>query len=72
MISFSEIAAARMGKSQSLFITVRVLALGVALFGVLVNIAGYDLGNLWAFSDLPISSFATSTCHFFIEVLPTS
>ena len=52
MISFSEIAAARMGKSQSLFITVRVLALGVALFGVLVNIAGYDLGNLWAFSDL--------------------
>ena len=30
----------------------RVLALGVALFGVLVNIAGYDLGNLWAFSDL--------------------
>lgn len=52
MISFSEIAAARMGKSQGLFITVRILALGVALFGVLVNIAGYDLGNLWAFSDL--------------------
>ena len=38
-------------------------------FGVLVNIAGYDLGNLWAFSDLAnIIPLLRSTCHFFIEV----
>ena len=24
----------------------------VAAFGILCNIAGYELGNLWAFSDL--------------------
>lgn len=29
-----------------------VLALIVAAFGILCNIAGLELGNLWAFSDL--------------------
>lgn len=52
MVSFSEIAAARLSKSQSTIVIVRCLCLAVATFGVLVNIAGYDLGNLWAFSDL--------------------
>lgn len=52
MVSFSEIAAARLGSSQTLTNAVRGLCLLVAAFGILVNIAGYDLGNLWAFSDL--------------------
>ena len=30
----------------------RIVALFVAAFGILCNIAGLELGNLWAFSDL--------------------
>ncbi len=52
MISFSEIAANRISKSGSFINIIRVIGLFVATFGILVNIAGYDLGNLWAFSDL--------------------
>lgn len=52
MISFSEIAANRIRRDNVCINTVRVIALAVAAFGILCNIAGLELGNLWAFSDL--------------------
>ena len=52
MISFSEICANRISKSKGCIGTVRIIALFVAAFGILCNIAGLELGNLWAFSDL--------------------
>ena len=52
MISFSEIAANRISKGKTFINGVRIVALLVAAFGILCNIAGLELGNLWAFSDL--------------------
>lgn len=52
MISFSEIAANRIRKDKGFINIVRGIALFVAVFGILCNIAGLELGNLWAFSDL--------------------
>ena len=52
MISFSEIAANRIKQSKSFINGIRIVALCVAAFGILCNIAGLELGNLWAFSDL--------------------
>jgi len=52
MISFSEIVANRISKSKLCINVVRIVALLVAAFGILCNIAGLNLGNLWAFSDL--------------------
>ncbi len=52
MISFSEIAANRIRKDKICMNTVRCIALFVAAFGILCNIAGLELGNLWAFSNL--------------------
>ena len=52
MISFSEIAANRISKGKGFINAVRIVALFVAIFGILCNIAGLELGNLWAFSDL--------------------
>ena len=52
MISFSEIAANRIKQSKGFILGVRVIAIAVATFGILCNIAGLELGNLWAFSDL--------------------
>ena len=52
MISFSEIAANRIRKDRGFINGVRIVALFVAGFGILCNIAGLELGNLWAFSDL--------------------
>ena len=52
MISFSEIAANRISKAKGFINGIRILALLVAMFGILCNIAGLELGNLWAFSDL--------------------
>ena len=52
MISFSEIAANRISKEKKFINVVRIVALFVAAFGILCNIAGLNLGNLWAFSDL--------------------
>ena len=52
MISFSEIAANRIRKSRGFITVIRVIALFVAAFGIACNIAGLELGNLWAFSDL--------------------
>lgn len=52
MISFSEIVANRISTSKACITTVRIVCLFVAAFGILCNIAGLELGNLWAFSDL--------------------
>ncbi|MEE1032160.1 MAG: amino acid carrier protein [Ruminococcus sp.] len=52
MISFSEIAANRIRRDKICINIVRILSLFVAAFGILCNIAGLNLGNLWAFSDL--------------------
>lgn len=52
MISFSEIVANRISTSKACITSVRWICLFVAAFGILCNIAGLELGNLWAFSDL--------------------
>ena len=52
MISFSEIAANRIRQEKGFINGIRIIALVVAAFGILCNIAGLELGNLWAFSDL--------------------
>ncbi len=52
MISFSEIVANRISTSKMCINLVRWICLFVAAFGILCNIAGLELGNLWAFSDL--------------------
>ena len=52
MISFSEIVANRISTSKACINLVRWICLFVAAFGILCNIAGLELGNLWAFSDL--------------------
>jgi len=52
MISFSEIAANRISRNKNFIHSVRIAALLVAGFGILCNIAGLELDNLWAFSDL--------------------
>ena len=52
MVSFSEIAANRISTGKTCINAVRVLGLFVAAFGIVCNIAGLELGNLWAFSDL--------------------
>lgn len=52
MISFSEIVANRISTTKTCINTVRVICLAVAAFGIVCNIAGLELGNLWAFSDL--------------------
>lgn len=52
MISFSEIAANRISGNMKFINSIRGLGVFVAAFGIFCNIAGYDLSNLWAFSDL--------------------
>jgi AGCS family alanine or glycine:cation symporter len=52
MISFSEIAANRISRGKGFINVVRCVGLFVAAFGILCNMAGLELGNLWAFSDL--------------------
>ena len=51
-ISFSEIAASRITKKKMFINAVRLMGIGIIIFGVLSSIAGIDLGNLWAISDL--------------------
>ena len=52
MISFSEIAANRISRKKSFLNGIRIIGLFIASFGILCSIAGLDLGNLWAISDL--------------------
>ena len=52
MISFGEIAANRISSSRKFINGVRIVSLVALGFGILCSIAGLNLGNLWAFSDL--------------------
>ena len=52
MISFSEIAANRISRKKGFLNGVRILGLFITTFGILCSMAGLDLGNLWAISDL--------------------
>lgn len=52
MISFSEIAANRISRKKGFLNGVRILGLVITSFGILCSMAGLDLGNLWAISDL--------------------
>ena len=52
MISFSEIAANRISSQKAFINTIRILGILIAGFGILCSIAGLELGNLWAISDL--------------------
>ena len=52
MISFSEIVANRISKKRGFLNGIRILGLFIAAFGILCSMAGLDLGNLWAISDL--------------------
>lgn len=52
MISFSEIAANRITRKQGFINGIRILGIFITAFGIFCSIAGVDLGNLWAISDL--------------------
>lgn len=52
MISFSEIAANRISTKKSFISSIRILGIVITTFGILCSLAGLDLGNLWAISDL--------------------
>ena len=52
MISFSEIAANRISRSQKFINSIRLLGIFITAFGITCSFAGIDLGNLWAISDL--------------------
>ncbi|MBQ9142110.1 MAG: sodium:alanine symporter family protein [Lachnospiraceae bacterium] len=52
MISFSEIAANCISRKKSFLNGVRITGLAITDFGILCSMAGLDLGNLWAISDL--------------------
>lgn len=52
MISFSEIAANRISQKKGFLNGVRIAGLVITAFGILCSLAGLDLGNLWAISDL--------------------
>ncbi|MBP3886519.1 MAG: amino acid carrier protein [Cellulosilyticum sp.] len=51
-ISFSEMAASRITKKKAFINGVRILGICITVFGILSSMAGIDLGNLWAISDL--------------------
>lgn len=52
MISFSEIAANRISRKKSFIHIIRIIGILITAFGILCSLAGLDLGNLWAISDL--------------------
>ena len=52
MISFSEIAANRITRKAGFINGVRLLGIAITAFGIFCSIAGIDLSNLWAISDL--------------------
>ena len=51
-VTFSEISGNRIFSSTSFITVLRLLCVFVTAFGIACSIAGYDLSNLWAFSDL--------------------
>ena len=50
--SFSEIAANRITRKKSFINAIRIIGIIITSFGILCSMAGTDLGNLWAISDL--------------------
>ena len=50
--SFSEIAATRITRKKTFINTIRIIGIVITTFGILCSMAGTDLGNLWAISDL--------------------
>lgn len=52
MISFSEIAANRITGKKQFINGIRVLGILITAFGIFCSIAGVNLSNLWAISDL--------------------
>ena len=44
--------ARRISDNKGFITFIRLLCLFVAAFGIVCNIAGFNLDNLWAFSDL--------------------
>lgn len=52
MISFSEIAANRISRNPKFIALIRILGTLITGFGVVCSLAGLNLGNLWAISDL--------------------
>ena len=52
MISFSEIAANRISSRKRVIYTVRIIGIIIIAFGIACSLAGIELGNLWAISDL--------------------
>ena len=52
MISFSEIAANRISTKKTFIHVIRIIGILITTFGILCSLAGLDLGNLWAISDL--------------------
>lgn len=52
MISFSEIAANRITRKKSFINAIRILGICITAFGIFCSVAGIDLSNLWAISDL--------------------
>ena len=52
MISFSEIAANRISTKKGFINIIRIIGIFITAFGILCSLAGLDLGNLWAISDL--------------------
>lgn len=50
--SFSEIAASRITKKKAFINMIRIIGICITIFGILSSMAGIDLGNLWAISDL--------------------
>ena len=52
MISFSEIAANCISSKKSFLNAIRCLGIFITAFGISCSLAGLDLGNLWAISDL--------------------
>lgn len=50
--SFSEIAATRITKKKAFINIIRIIGICITVFGIVSSMAGIDLGNLWAISDL--------------------
>lgn len=52
MISFAEIAANRITTKKGFINAIRCLGIFITAFGITCSLAGLDLGNMWAISDL--------------------
>ena len=50
--SFNEIALSRITRSKTAVTVIRIIGVLITAFGIASSMAGIDLGNLWAISDL--------------------